>query len=572
MLDGVRSVTPRRACCGGCGATHVLCPSWSVPRRRDGAEVIGEALRPAAGASSDRPPAWAIAGNRAWVAAGREGARRERARGLDAVAGCAGPGAGRGHARAKRAGRRGRSDHAWRESLGAAVRSRAAWRARPRDVAGRRAAVRTVAGPRPLRASGSHRSPSHARAQGTSREPQPPLHGERSPAKVKRSQRATRIRAAPRPGRLHRKPLTFRSTQPFRVTSFVPHPSMITQSGTVMLKSNGAQQPGRTPAFPPRTLNAAHEKANQDELLFELLPARRLRANPRVVKRKMSGYPVKRAEHRNAPKPTKYPNDAITVRAAQLNGIGASPCLPAAWGGGGRPATAPRSRGSRALTSSRKSGVSAPTTFSSWTRSSDPGSSRSARLRRGRRRCGSTGTSGSSAKPPGQGLATPSWRMGFGTALSPDLCICDTCPQDVQAFFDHWFGQIPTPLTGDVAPRGTGGSCRCARSRSRARWCSTTPAVPARSWKRWWPTTSVSVASSRARPCSLAAPTDPPVPASSTSGPAQPLSLSRPRRGRRRSNCQMMWRRRDKPAWRSCEHERRRWIGCWMVVSLTAVL
>ncbi|MGZ6640133.1 MAG: hypothetical protein ACXVHQ_41530 [Solirubrobacteraceae bacterium] len=45
MLDGVRRVTPRRACCFGCGATHVLCPSWSVPRRRDGAEVIGEALR-----------------------------------------------------------------------------------------------------------------------------------------------------------------------------------------------------------------------------------------------------------------------------------------------------------------------------------------------------------------------------------------------------------------------------------------------------------------------------------------------------------------------------------------------
>ena len=33
------------------------------------------------------------------------------------------------------------------------------------------------------------------------------------------------------------------------------------------------------------------------------------------------------------------------------------------------------------------------------------------------------------------------------------------------------------------------------------------------------------------------------------------------------------WRkRRDKPAWRSCEHERRRWIGCLMVVPLTAVL
>lgn len=48
MLDGARSVRPRRACCQACGATHVLSPSWSVPRRRDGAEVIGEALAHAA--------------------------------------------------------------------------------------------------------------------------------------------------------------------------------------------------------------------------------------------------------------------------------------------------------------------------------------------------------------------------------------------------------------------------------------------------------------------------------------------------------------------------------------------
>jgi hypothetical protein len=30
--------------------------------------------------------------------------------------------------------------------------------------------------------------------------------------------------------------------------------------------------------------------------------------------------------------------------------------------------------------------------------------------------------------------------------------------------------------------------------------------------------------------------------------------------------------RRDKPAWRSCEHERRRWIGWLMVVLLAAAL
>ena len=43
--DGVRSLRPRRALCAKCDTTHVLCPAWSVPRRRDSAEVIGEALR-----------------------------------------------------------------------------------------------------------------------------------------------------------------------------------------------------------------------------------------------------------------------------------------------------------------------------------------------------------------------------------------------------------------------------------------------------------------------------------------------------------------------------------------------
>ena len=46
--DGVRSLRPRRALCAECDTTHVLCPAWSVPRRRDGAQVIGEALRQSA--------------------------------------------------------------------------------------------------------------------------------------------------------------------------------------------------------------------------------------------------------------------------------------------------------------------------------------------------------------------------------------------------------------------------------------------------------------------------------------------------------------------------------------------
>ncbi len=48
-------------------------------------------------------------------------------------------------------------------------------------------------------------------------------------------------------------------------------------------------------------------------MLFELLPQRRLRAAPRVVKRKMSGYGAKRASHRNWPQPTRRPEDAVVV-------------------------------------------------------------------------------------------------------------------------------------------------------------------------------------------------------------------------------------------------------------------
>jgi hypothetical protein len=51
-----------------------------------------------------------------------------------------------------------------------------------------------------------------------------------------------------------------------------------------------------------------------EEILFEPLPKRRPRSNPRVVKRKMSGFAVKRSHHRHWPQPTREPRDAITVR------------------------------------------------------------------------------------------------------------------------------------------------------------------------------------------------------------------------------------------------------------------
>jgi Domain of unknown function (DUF6431) len=55
LADEVRPLTPRRARCGVCETTHVLSPSWAVPRRRDGAQVIGEALRLAATGVGHRP-------------------------------------------------------------------------------------------------------------------------------------------------------------------------------------------------------------------------------------------------------------------------------------------------------------------------------------------------------------------------------------------------------------------------------------------------------------------------------------------------------------------------------------
>jgi hypothetical protein len=50
-------------------------------------------------------------------------------------------------------------------------------------------------------------------------------------------------------------------------------------------------------------------------MLAELLPARRLRAAPRVVKRKMSNYGIKHAEHRTWPQPAKRPENAVAVLA-----------------------------------------------------------------------------------------------------------------------------------------------------------------------------------------------------------------------------------------------------------------
>lgn len=56
------------------------------------------------------------------------------------------------------------------------------------------------------------------------------------------------------------------------------------------------------------------------EMLRQLLPLRRPRANPRVVKRKICGYQLKHTHHRNAP--TVHRQAAII---SYVNGIGSNP-------------------------------------------------------------------------------------------------------------------------------------------------------------------------------------------------------------------------------------------------------
>jgi hypothetical protein len=44
LLDGTTVVRPRRTRCATCHGTHLLLPSWCLPRRADAVEVIGTAL------------------------------------------------------------------------------------------------------------------------------------------------------------------------------------------------------------------------------------------------------------------------------------------------------------------------------------------------------------------------------------------------------------------------------------------------------------------------------------------------------------------------------------------------
>ena len=113
--------------------------------------------------------------------------------------------------------------------------------------------------------------------------------------------------------------------------------------------------------------------------------------------------------------------------------------------------------GGVASISSGRSGASAPTTSTSSTPTSGWGSSRSAPTSRIRRRCGSTGTSGPNAKPTRPGSRSPRCPTGSRPARSPSGCRRSATrfgPEHVQAFFDRWITQIPTPFTAEDRAAG----------------------------------------------------------------------------------------------------------------------
>ncbi|XER99890.1 transposase [Streptomyces sp. S1D4-11] len=69
-------------------------------------------------------------------------------------------------------------------------------------------------------------------------------------------------------------------------------------------------------SFSPDLLVRALRMLQQD-LLERLLPVRRLRSQPRVVKRKMSNYRLKRPEHHTLPQPTHTGTQAILITRPQ---------------------------------------------------------------------------------------------------------------------------------------------------------------------------------------------------------------------------------------------------------------
>jgi hypothetical protein len=66
----------------------------------------------------------------------------------------------------------------------------------------------------------------------------------------------------------------------------------------------------------PEQLPALYQRLLQD-IARKRLPQRRPRSNPRVVKRKMSNFKLKRAPHRAWPPPSRSFRQAIEVKQVQ---------------------------------------------------------------------------------------------------------------------------------------------------------------------------------------------------------------------------------------------------------------
>ena len=62
----------------------------------------------------------------------------------------------------------------------------------------------------------------------------------------------------------------------------------------------------------PELLPGLHRRLLKD-ITRELLPSRRLRSHPRVIKRKMSNFPLKRSKHRNRSQPTRLFRDTVVL-------------------------------------------------------------------------------------------------------------------------------------------------------------------------------------------------------------------------------------------------------------------
>lgn len=78
-----------------------------------------------------------------------------------------------------------------------------------------------------------------------------------------------------------------------------------------------------SPGFSPPILAEAFARATC-QILEQVLPKRRLRSNPRVVRKRISPYPTKYPNHSNWPQPFREVKDLIYVIAAgpYVNGIG----------------------------------------------------------------------------------------------------------------------------------------------------------------------------------------------------------------------------------------------------------